>query len=100
MSHGQNLSFSRVLSIFWFGHSTFCCNLFTYDVIHICIYNTQTQTNYVIKDRKQENKEKRKWKHFPKPYENCSRSFWKKIADLKKKKNPPRNLVSYEKVFA
>jgi hypothetical protein len=29
--------------------------------LHMMRYNTQTQTNYVIKDRKQKNKEKRKW---------------------------------------
>ena len=27
------LQFSRFLSIFWFGHGIFGCNLFTYDVI-------------------------------------------------------------------
>ena len=29
--------------------------------LHMMWYNTQTQTSYVIKDRKQENKEKQKW---------------------------------------
>ena len=31
--HAAKLQFSRFLSIFWFEHGIFCCNLFTYDVI-------------------------------------------------------------------
>ena len=48
--------FFRFLSIFWFGYGIFCCNRFVYDVIQ----HTNQQKKYVIKDRKQENKGKRK----------------------------------------
>ena len=57
--------------------------------LHMMWYNTQTPKNYVIKDRKQESREKRKWYRFWKPYDNCSQSFWEKIADIFLKKAHP-----------